>query len=660
MRAAITTAALLSLAACGGGSGSSAAGGPNPISGPTAAPRSASAVTISGTIVGSGPYVHAHGRRPQGLRSARALTFQMIQVDGTLYTADAAAYTVHNTGSIAAPSNSVYAASVHFSNVPAGNNLWGLLTFTGVAADGSRIALGELGGLISVGGSSANTATFTASTTLQLQVFATLLRSGLITPYDIDNNFNLASTISTIISNSGVAPNANTGVFDAGGLQQIYNAAAPSFQRNATISTSPNTAGSVVLVRDYTKPAELNLESNLETFLGDIGIPVLGTQNAGSFVLLVSGVLGFDQNCGGFSLNPGLLRTAGTTVTPVPSLVLSCSVPNPTGTVSVRNVYGGNLMIGATNDPYDPSQSWSLPFAGGWLANPGFAAAGAPAPLSVPVASTELALQVNDPYGVAFPLAAAPFAVFPTFGTGPLSGTELTTATRSPIDQFRYVQGPFSGSASTVTIDTFNPWNVAAANLSLCTEPIPLSVQMVLPACYAVNAAQPFAITRTFTDDGTNLSYYNWALGGAGGSGGTIVPDGSGSTYDVTPAGPGIVTLTTTTPTALFGRSQIEIFNELPLGTIWSVTVTTSVNHASHTNSGANTTCSCGGTAAIVEIDDLGSLKNIEQITLSVDPSNTPFTVGPIYGDPTGTSVVHGRHRVPASHGRAGVKPARG
>ena len=659
MRAAITTAALLSLAACGGGGGSSPSGGTTPVTGPTAAPRAASGVTISGTLNGSGPYVRARGRRPQSVRGTRALTFQTIQVDGTLYTADAAPYTVHNTGSIAAPTNSDYTASVHFSNVPSGNNLWGLLTYTGIAADGSKIALGELGGLISVGGSNANTATFTPSTTLQLQVFATLLRSGLITPYDLDNNFNLPSTIGTIITNSGVAPNPNTGVFDAGGLQQIYNAAAPSFQRNATISTNPNTGGSVVLVRDYTNAAELNVETNLETFLGDIGIPVLGTQNAGSFVLRVSGVLGYDQGCGGFQITPGQLHTAGSTVTPVPSFVLSCSVPNPTGTVAVRNIYGGNLMIGATNDPYDPSLSWSLPFTGGWLANPPFAA-GAPAPFSVPVASTAIALQVNDPYAAAFPLSAAPFAVFPTFGTAPLSGTELTTPPRSNIDQFRYAESPFSGNAATVIIDTFNPWNVAASNLSLCTEPIPLSVQMVLPACYAVNGTQPFNITRTFSDDGTNLGYYDWAPGGAGGSGGTIVADGSGSGYDVTPAGPGIVTLTTTTPTALFGRSQIEIFNDLPLGTLWTVTVVTSDLHNAHTNSGANTTCSCGGTVAIVEIDDLGSLKGIQQITLSVDPSNTAFAVGPIYGDPTGTSVVHAKRRQPSSRGRAPIKPMRG
>jgi hypothetical protein len=165
---------------------------------------------------------------------------------------------------------------------------------------------------------------------------------------------------------------------------------------------------------------------------------------------------------------------------------------------------------------------------------------------------------------------------------------------------------------------------------------------MVLPACFQLNAAQPFPVVRPFTDDGTNLSYYNWAVGGAGG---TIAPDGSGTGYDVVPAGAGTVTLATTTPTALFARSQVEIINELPLGTVWTVTVV-GAGGGTHTNHGVNVACSCGKTAAIVELDDVGNTKAIQSITLSVDPGNTPFLIGPIYADPTGTSIATVARRV--------------
>ncbi|MDB5072477.1 MAG: hypothetical protein JWM87_3588 [Candidatus Eremiobacteraeota bacterium] len=642
-------AALLWLSACGGGGGSAGSSvAPGAPGVPVPPPRSPSNVTISGTLNGTGPYVLAKRRANAARRTSSGFSFDHIQVDGTLYTADAASYTLKNSTTIPAPSNNVYAASVSFSNVPSGNNQWALLTFTGVASDGSKIALGELGGLIDVGGSSTNTAALNASTTLSLQLFGTMLGSGLITPYDIDNTANLSDVLASTIQSSGVAPNAQTGVFDAGGLQQVYNFAAPLFQRQMTVSTSPGTPGNVVLVRDYTNTAELNVENNLETFLGDIGLPPLDTPNAGSFLLRISGVLGFDLKCGGFGVSKGQLRTAGVPLRPVPSVVRSCSVPNPTGSVNLRNVYGGNLMVGATNDPYD-GNPWTPPFTGGWTTAAPRAASQALPNISVPTASTQLAVTIDDPYYAAFPLSVAPFGVYPLFGTGPLSATDFGAVKFSPIDPFRYVESGFSGTQETVLIDTFNPWNVPVADLALCDQPVPLFVGMVLPSCFQLNAAQPFNILRPFTDDGTNLGYYNWAVGGAGG---TIAPDGSGTGYDVVPAGAGTVTLTTTTPTALFARSQVEIINELPLGTVWTVTVVGAAN-STRTNTGVNVACSCGKTAAIVELDDVGNTKTIKSFTLSVNPGNTPFLIGPIYADPTGTSIATVARRLAANRHRA-------
>jgi len=632
MRWAMVAAGAALLAGCGGGGGSTGGAAPALPGGP---PKTTSALTITGTINGTGPYVVSGKRRAASARRTSSLTFDHITVQGTLYAADASATTISNTVTIPPPPGGVYTASVGFSNVTTGNNEWALLEFTGVAADGSQIALGEVGGLINVGAPNPTTAALNATTTQTLQLFITLLAGGLVSTYDVDNLPTLSNTLASQITNAGVAPDSATGVFTAGAMQQLYNAVAPLYERIMLISTNPSTPGNFAVVRDYTKPSELNLQASLTEFLADIGIPSVQTQNAGSFVLATSGVLGYDPNCGGFKVDSGKLRLAGGGAV-VPSDVYPCPVPNPSGTEQLRNVYGGNLMIGATNDPYDPCGCFIPPFLGGWTSVAPRPAGRTPAPVTVTIASTEFPIVVNDPYEAAFPLMTAPYAAFPTFGTGALSATNFHPLTYGP-NPYRVFEEGFTGTQETVDVDTFNPWNVQVANLSLCSIPFPNAVLMVLPACFPLSATQPLNLNRTFGDDGSNLSYYGWSLGGIGG---TIVQDPSGITYDVVPTGAGTLTFTTTTPTALYGRSQITIFNDLPLGTVWTATVTTANNHVTHTNHGVNVfDCSCGMVGAVVELDDLANTNAIENVTFSVDPGGASFTFGAIYADPSGTSI---------------------
>ncbi|MDB5028185.1 MAG: hypothetical protein JWO66_1874, partial [Candidatus Eremiobacteraeota bacterium] len=630
-RSGALAAALLWLAACGGGGGGGSTGGPTGGSVPavpTSPPKAASALTVSGTINGTGPYVRVAKRRVADARrtSGAGPTFDHIEVTGTLYAADTSATQVKNTVTVPPPASGVYTASVGFSNVGTGNNQWALLEFTGVAADGSKIALGEVGGLINVGGTNPTTAALNATTTQTLQLFITLLAGGLVSTYDIDSVPTLSNTLASQIANAGVAPDPMTGVFTAGAMQQLYTAIAPLYQRVVTISTNPSTAGNFQIIRDYTNASELNLEASLTQFLGDIGIPSVLTPNAGSFLLRTSGVLGYDFKCGGFSVDRGTLRLARPGVAVVPSDVFPCAVHNATGSEQVRNVYGGNILIGATNDPYDSNLPFSLPFRGGWTSVPPRAAGNTPAPVNVAIASTEFPIVVNDPYGAAFPNVFTPYGAFPTFGTGALSATNFHQVTYG-FDPYRAVALGFTGNQQTIVVDTFNPWNVASANLSLCNVPFTLEpAVLLLPSCFPLSAAQPLVITRSFFDDASNLSYYNWAVAGAGG---TIMP-GSGTGYAVTPNA-GTITLATTTPTALYGRTQLTIYNNLPTGLVWTATVTTSANHKTHTNHGTNTLiCSCGQIAAIIQLDDLATAKAIENITLSVDAGAAAFTFGPI------------------------------
>jgi hypothetical protein len=632
-RLSALAATLLWLSACGGGGST---GGSTPVV-PGGPAKATSALTVSGTIKGTGPYVSSGKRRVAGTRgTSSAPTFAHIDVTGTLYAADASATPITNTVTIPPPAGGVYTASVGFSNVTNGNNEWALLEFTGVAADGSKIALGEVGGLVNVGGTNPTTAALDATTTQTLQLFITLLSGGLISTYDIDSVPSLSNTLASQITNAGVTPDPATGVFTAGAMQQLYTVVGPLYQRIVTISTNPSTPGNFQIIRDYTNASELNLEASLDKFLNDIGIPSVLTSNAGSFLLRTSGVLGYDIMCGGFALGSGNLRLApGQAI--VPTDVFACSVPNPTGTEQVRNVYGGNVMIGATNDPYDPNNpnSFMQPFLGGWTSVPPRPAGRTPAPVTVTIASTEFPVVVNDPYEAAFPTMTAPYGAFPTFGTGALSATNFHQAPAYSPNTYRVVEGGFSGTQETVTVDTFNPWNVSSANLSLCSVPFQYGVAIVLPACFPLSTAQPITLTRTFGDDGTNLSYYNWAVGGAGGS---IAPDPTNG-YDVAPNA-GTITLSTTTPTALYGRSQLAIFNDLSVGTVWTATVTTSPNHQTHTNHGTNVLdCGCGKIVAVIELDDLANTQAIENITLSADPLGGNFVFGPIYADPIGTSI---------------------
>ncbi|MDB5042249.1 MAG: hypothetical protein JWN27_2975 [Candidatus Eremiobacteraeota bacterium] len=656
VRSAAVSAAFV-LAACGGGGGGSTGGTGGSSAVPVGPPKATSALTISGTLSGTGPYVLGGKRRPAGTRGTSvqpvAPTFDHIDVHGTLYAADASATPITNTVTIPPPAGGVYTANVGFSNVTSGNNEWALLEFTGVAADGSKIALGEVGGLVNVGGSNPNTAALNATTTLSLQLFITLVGSGLISTYDIDNLPNLSSLLASRIATAGgITPDPATGVFTAGAMQQLYSLIGPGFERVVSISTNPATPGNFAIVRDYTNASELNLEASLTQFLGDIGIPSILTSNAGSFLLRTSGVLGYDRNCGGFTVDAGTLRLARPGLTVVPADVRPCTVPNPTGSEQVRNVYGGNVMIGATNDPYDPTAPFTQPFLGGWTSVAGRPTGAPPAAVNVAIASTEFTITVNDPFEAAFPFMTAPYGAFPTFGTGAFSATNFHQLANSP-DPYRAVELGFTGNQETVVVDTFNPWNVSTANLSLCSVPFPKAVIVVLPACFPLGAVQPITVARTFGDDGSNLSYFNWTLGGAGG---TIAPDAGGIGYDVTP-NPGTITLTTTTPTALYGRSQLTVFNNLPIGTVWTATVTTSDNNWIHTNHGANVAgCGCGKTAAIIELDDIASTKPVNNITLSVDAGATGFVLDSIFADPSGTSIG-GNYLMRRQAGRL-VRPA--
>jgi hypothetical protein len=470
-------------------------------------------------------------------------------------------------------------------------------------------------GVVNVTASPQNSATLTQVTSQQYEVFGALLATGLISTYTIDNNSTIISTnpaTSTTIKNgiasSGAALDSLTGLFDAPNLIKIINVVGPGLQRTVNVTPSSNTPGSVVLLRDYTNPSELNLASNTYISVSNFFVDV--TSN-GSQVLKVGAVVG-----GGFSGCGGMLATIVAHTVPnieiAPYLVSACILPNPTGGVTtVRNVYSGNMLVGATNNAYPFGNAAPPPYTGGWLALAG----GAPgtASATVPVASTSFPVVMNDPAGFAFGFGYAnkTFSIQTNFANTPLSQTTFTTSNYS--SGWRgYMPANYASAHNSVSVDTFNPWRITQANVAICAG----------VNCYALTATQPFAISRPFSDPGTKLAYFNWVKGGVV----TGISQGAGA-YNVTTSGAGSGTLTSTTATVFTPQQQIQIVTSLPAGTIFTITGKDAALVV-YSNSGV-----CDGYSANIVMSSVGNITNITNTVITFhSPAASTYTIGPIGG----------------------------
>jgi hypothetical protein len=547
---------------------------------------------LSGTINGAGPQLLAHVRRApsrSGAVHSLAFTFNHILVQGTFYPGDAGNNPVTNSTTIPVPPSGVYSASVPFSNVPIHSNEFGLLQFIGVAADGSQIAIGELAGIVNVASSSTNSATFTDTTTRTFQIFSDLLQDGFVSTFDLDGSPTLAGTLTTKI---GAAPfDPTTHLFTASEQQALINSIAPSFERNVTITASPATNGSYVILRDYTNASELDLVSNTQSFFS--AFPLLAQPPPVGKVIGV----GID---GGFFVFPNS-HIPPTNPLPLPFEV-SAAVVSGIGATTVRNVYGGHLLIGATSNAYILTAPSLPPFTGGFTA----AAGHAPGPLSVtvPTASTQKSIAVTDLAGFAFgaqffaqqPPFLGAFFLQINFGNAPLSGTNfVTNVLGSP---FRVmVPTPYSATSNKLAVDTFNPWDIASTNEQICGG----------INCYALTATQPLAIMRPFADAGTKLSFFNWKATGTA----TAISQNVSGGYNVSVSGAGTATLTTTTASVLVPRQHVTITSNLFTPSTWTVTAK---------DAAANTYSSSavGSIGSVtIQMDSVGNLIATTQIVIS-------------------------------------------
>src|SRR5579872_6258963 len=590
---ALLAAFALSLAGCSNG-GSVASNGA--LSKP---PRPQGNLILSGTIDGTGPRLLALVRRlPSGSKrhTQAAFTFKNILVQGTLYPGDAGDNIVVNSTTIPVPTNGIYSASVSFSNVPVHNNEWGLLQFIGVASYGSQIALGELAGIINVTASPTNSSTLTEATTQTFQVFSMLALNSEIGTNDLDSSATLATTIASDITATGITPDPATHLFDANEMLTLNNDIAPKFERNATVTVSPSVSGSFIFLRDYTNASELDLVSNLanffQTFTFSVQPPVVGG--------VLGGGPGSAQSCAYF-LAIAPLHSPETNPPPVPSLVTACVIAG-SGSTTLRNVYGGRVLIGATNNPYNSFLPPTPPFNGGFLAFAGHAPGTYTA--TVTTAATQSTIKVTDLPGFAFGATffasqlpgAGAFFLQPGFGNAPLSATQFSAPTTSMWYRIA-VPTPYSSTSNSLIVDTFDPWDIASTKLQICGG----------INCYALGATQPLAIARPFADAGTKLTFFNWKVGGTA----TKITQGTGA-YNITISGAGTATLTTTTASVLTPRESIEILGTLPFPSTFTVSAKDAAS-----NSYSNSAPVSNPSEVSLTMDSVGNIVTTTSITIS-------------------------------------------
>ncbi len=164
-------------------------------------------------------------------------------------------------------------------------------------------------------------------------------------------------------------------------------------------------------------------------------------------------------------------------------------------------------------------------------------------------------------------------ASFYTYCPGPTNGagacdfaeyaTPPTTTTYnfSPPNSVPGAVPVFGGPTIQLTLDTWNPFGLTNAQLDMCS----------VSGCTPLNTGGTINATSTFYDNGTNLSYYNWAGPGSDVTS-SVVYNGPG--YKVNYSGPGTGSFSSTTPALFAPQSTVYLDSNSPSGTAWGMTIT--------------------------------------------------------------------------------------
>ncbi|HTW84568.1 MAG TPA: hypothetical protein VMD91_10900 [Candidatus Sulfotelmatobacter sp.] len=551
------------LAGCGGGGGHalvpSSTGSGNNVSVPNSKGH---ATVVASAKIAAATLPHVYDRKVAAskrttIAKVKAASSQIasVEVDGTLYQGSASAVPVTNTQNVPLASDGTITVSETFSNVVPANNDWVVFAFYTVAGDGSKNAIGSLGTFVNVGSGTTDT-NLSAASTQTLQVAAGLLQLGALSTYDIENDTTLASDLAAKIAAQGATVNSQTGVYDNNTLVTLLTSLVTAYERDLTITAANATEFSVVY--DSSQPDENDLAYNAFTAASALGLPNLLTGSGSNPAL--SGVQGSSLSVIGAPLNVNCSQnyddnpcttSAGSVPLHSPSSGYSDAQPSyvqatmieASGTVTIKNVYGGHLVIGAHNglDGNDSSASAKVRRGSASVGRTAAAArhttdvttqaygatqaiAGeAPGPIAQTLTLQNTLVGASTTYPQVIDAQAAAFgggntgyyyfqptALANAAGNVPIYVIDCIGNTCDTQGLVDYDGGtdtslspPGANNAETMLVDGWNAFGLTPANISICSE----------TNCSPLTGTSPISVQAAFDDPGTNIAVYGWAAG---------------------------------------------------------------------------------------------------------------------------------------------------
>jgi hypothetical protein len=477
-----------------------------------------------------------------------------VEVDGTLYQGSASAIPVTNTQNVPLSASGTITVSETFSNVIPANNDWVLFEFYAVANDGSKTQIGSLGTFVNVGSGTTDT-NLSAASTQTLQVAGGLMALGAISTYDIEKTTALASDLATKIAAQNPTVDSQTGLYDTSVLMPLLSTLATAYERDITITASG--ASEVSVVYDSTQPDENDLAYNANTFATALGLPNLitgtGFSGASSYAsyspLYVLGTpVGLDCD-----VNYSQCTTsAGTVPLHSPSSGYSDAQPSyvqaemysaTNGTITLRNVYGGHIIIGAHNDLYADdvvakarksgastvrvtstkrsTTDVTTQTYGATVAVAGEAPGASSQTLTL-VNTTQTA-NISDAQAAAFNDNFG----YESFGGFDFQTTALSNAAGNVpayevdcpgenCDSEGLIYSPYGSNnnvglsapangVETMTYDAWNAFNLPTSSIQVCST----------SNCTSVSTPSTINVEGALDDPGTNPAVYDWAPGGS-------------------------------------------------------------------------------------------------------------------------------------------------
>ena len=566
----ILSAAVLAamLAGCGGGGashllpGSTASNGSSggstvPVNGNS---KGTATVVARATVNASSVPQMYDRKTPASKRSSYAklktqsTQISSVEVDGTLYQGSASAVPVTNTQSVPLSGTGTITVSETFSNVIPANNDWVLFEFYAVANDGSKTQIGSLGTFVNVGSGTTDT-NLSAASTQTLQVAGGLLALGAISTYDIENTTTLATDLATKITAANPTVDAQTGLYDTSVLMPLLSTLATAYERDITVTAS--SASEVSVVYDSSKADENDLAYNANAFATALGLPNLvtgvGFNGASSYAsyspLYVLGTpvgLNCEVDYSECTVNAGTipLHSPSSGYSDAqPSYVQAELYSATSGTITLRNVYGGHIIIGAHNALYPYSglakarksgasttrvssakrstTDVTTQTYGATLALVGEAPGASSQTLTL--TNTQQTAALSDAQAAAFNDSIG----FEDFGSYEFAATALSNAAGNVptydvvcpdnnCDSYGLIYSPYGNTdnvglsaptngVETMTYDLWNAFNLSTSAVQVCS----------VTNCTALSSASTINVEGAFTDPGTNPAVYGWAPGGS-------------------------------------------------------------------------------------------------------------------------------------------------